>query len=191
MAKLCGCAARRNPTARNDAATSETADALLDDILGGLGSDATPLPARSAGCIQQMLLYADCLPRYLRSSSASFATHNPFPHLLHAKMQTLLCCNSLLRLDASARFFLQPVVPCRVMSQDCTCTGRSRQLLHGLLRGPTELPGACSSPQKPHRIALPLPFSTLLHGKPLPPPENTGQSHLKQCSPPHVMRSSH
>lgn len=37
------CAAKKhNPRARNDAATTESADALLDDILGGLTSEATP-----------------------------------------------------------------------------------------------------------------------------------------------------
>ena len=47
IAKMFSMAARRSTTVKNDAATTESADALLDDILGDLGGPDTKIKAHT------------------------------------------------------------------------------------------------------------------------------------------------
>ena len=67
IAKMFSAAAKRSTAVRNDAATSQTGDAMLVDILGDLGGPAAPTPkartpvARSAcSCSSQAVCWAVC-----------------------------------------------------------------------------------------------------------------------------------
>ena len=90
MAKMFASAARRNTTVKNDAATSHTADALLDDILGEMGGSETSIKAHNpaARCDQprSSLVLSCCTMRACASASACAAESSSFRLLQCKKM---------------------------------------------------------------------------------------------------------